>query len=218
MKKTDGSLTIEASLSLTVFLFLFLSFIALGRYTTTQNKVKHSLNESAIVMSAKNNQLVKIQSCINNLAGTNSSGIVDLVSLFDPDFAKQISSSIGVPYTHSSSLPDGNKSAAWSNDDLKTEVTRYFAYYYLDKDLSEVNKMSYSQIKSELEKKGLKDVEITGYNYEDKNGGETKQIIQDGTLSVMIKYKIDVPFSLGKLLGKKAEPEFCDVVVLKLLQ
>ena len=78
--------------------------------------------------------------------------------------------------------------------------------------------MSYSQIKSELEKKGLKDVEITGYNYEDKNGGETKQIIQDGTLSVMIKYKIDVPFSLGKLLGKKAEPEFCDVVVLKLLQ
>ena len=219
MKKTQGSLTIEASLSLTFFMMLFLSFIAIGRYTTTQTRVRHSLNECAIVMSARNNQLVKVSGIVNSLIGIDNSGVVSIVNLFNPDLASEIGTNAGfmsAPYTNSSSVPNGTSTDTWTYSDLQAEVARYFSYNYLDVEYNDVKKLSYSEIQTMLADNGLKDFEVTGYD--EIGHTESNKIINDGKLTVMIKYKIDIPFSLGKVLGKDAEPEFNDVVVLKLMK
>ena len=79
MYKNKGSLTIEASLVLFVFVFAFLFFMSFAKYSAVQNKVKHSLNQTAISMSARNNQLVQLSKILNKAAGLSTEKLAEWV-------------------------------------------------------------------------------------------------------------------------------------------
>lgn len=54
IKEKRGSITIEATLALTFFMFFMLTFLSFGKYYQVQTKVKHALNETALTMSFDN--------------------------------------------------------------------------------------------------------------------------------------------------------------------
>lgn len=76
MKKTRGSLTIEATLALFFFIMVFLMFHSIGRYVTYQSRVKHALSQTAVELSMQNRYNAHRNDNFKNLVGTNPNDII----------------------------------------------------------------------------------------------------------------------------------------------
>ena len=131
MKKERGSLTIEASFSLVFFIIIMLTFMTFARLTTIQNKVKHSLNQAAITLSARNVVLCNIGANMKYILGKNFTDFDTLLKKFDESNIKDpdgkaegdfrtVVASWGAPYS------DGT----WGDDDLRYEVLKSFVAQY----------------------------------------------------------------------------------------
>ena len=247
-KGENGSYTIEAAFTLTIFLFFMMTFLAFGRYTAVQNDVKHSLNQAVITMSEVNLERVRNDKYWSSLMGTNKQEMYDFISLLSEDLGNQFwdANKKNIPYTSTTSVTSHYTRTKWENEDLKLEVIRYFAYYYLaDVDYSPMDK-DYDKICDDLKKCGLEILEISSVTKENgsayfseenqKNnkvtytGPDSTITQQDGNITksntfvdgkkitVNIKYKIKTGFSFHKLFGIVETPEFQDSVTFVLME
>ncbi len=223
MKKNNGSLTIEASFVLLVFVFAFLFFMSFAKYSAMQNKVKHSLNQTAISMSARNNQLVQLSKIMNKATGLSTEKLAEWVNDFGLDETFKISDV--TPYTSSSTDAYKNKTTNWSDTDMKREILRFFAYYCIDLSFKDSDKMSYEEISKMLDKSGLVDVQITGGNKKTVDVNESNntlisqnQFVNGNNLTIIITYKIRTGMSFGSIFGFDKEIEFSDSVSVKLMK
>lgn len=221
--KNKGSLTIEASLVLFVFVFAFLFFMSFAKYSAVQNKVKHSLNQTAISMSARNNQLVQLSKILNKAAGLSTEKLAEWVNDFGLDKTVKISNV--TPYTSYSADAYKNKTANWSDADMKREILRFFAYYCIDLSFKDSDKMSYEDICKRLDKSGIADVNITGgntkkFNVDEQNNTLTigNQFVNGNDLTITITYKIRTGMSFSAIFGFDKELEFTDSVSAKLMK
>ena len=76
-KRESGSITIEATIALTIFMIFFLAIIGIGQYFAVQQAVKHSVNQTALSISADNRR----RQSLGNYKTV--SGITDIVKAFD---------------------------------------------------------------------------------------------------------------------------------------
>ncbi len=214
MDRQKGSLTIEATIGMVMFFIVFIAFSSLGHYTEVQNKVRHSLNQMAVSMSARNFQLSKLHEALESATGVNLSDVSEIIGWFsisDPDDMTGSGKKFDLPYTTESTYPvDKTKYNAWSKGDLKCEAARMFAYYYMDLSFKDSKKLSYSQIKAKIEEKGIKDFEMEGCG----TGGAW---MEDGNLCVQVTYGIDTPISFDTLFGDGKFLKFTNQVTMKLM-
>lgn len=208
MKKDNGSLTLEASIVLFIFLVFFLFFLSFAKYSAVQNKVKHSLNQTAISMSLRNNQLVKIANIINNAAGISQNNIAEWMKYFTNN--NELSIKLGTPYTLKAEDKTGKEDNIWNDNDLKREVIRMFAYYYIDLSFSDSDRLSYEDIQKKLSQAGLMEVEITGGN----NG----MFLDKNELSIVITYKIKTGLSFHSIFGITDDMKFTDSICTVLME
>lgn len=221
MKKEKGSLTIEASLTLVIFLFFFMFFLTFAKYSTVQNKVKHCLNQTAISMSARNNQLVKLSKALDKASGMSTQDISEILNTFGAENAFGIELS---PYTTLIDTISENKETSWSGDEMKKEIIRFFAYYYIGLPFNESGTYTYDEIKNMLGNAGITDIEITGGNKEitklESDGTLTLKnpFVNKNELTIIIKYKIKTGMSFGSFFGIGDDIEFTDSVSAKLMR
>lgn len=212
MKKEKGSLTIEASVALVVFMFFILAFLTIGRYVRVQNRVKHSLNQTAISMSLRNFQYVQVEGMEKALVGTKASDIAQIVGYFSADLASDITTTLKSPYTTTMSSLSGSSSGSWSSEDLKAEVLRVFAYYYIGGDYSQWKSKSFEQVKAELEENGLEDIEIS-------SGQEGQASLVSGKkLNVQITYRVNAGVSFYSFFGRENGPKFTDSITIVMMK
>ena len=217
-KGENGSYTIEAAFTLTIFLFFMMTFLAFGRYTAVQNDVKHSLNQAVITMSEVNLERVRNDKYWSSLMGTNKQEMYDFISLLSEDLGNQFwdANKKDIPYTSTTSVTSHYTRTKWENEDLKLEVIRYFAYYYLaDVDYSPMDK-DYDKICDDLKKCGLEILEISSVTKE--NITKSNTFVAGKKITVNIKYKIKTGFSFHKLFGIVETPEFQDSVTFVLME
>ncbi len=222
MKRENGSLTVEASLVLFVFLFFFLFFMSFAKYSAVQNKVKHSLNQTAISMSARNNQLVMLSKVMDKAVGISTDNIAEWIAAFGQ--SSSVSTKLGVPYTSSTTDIAKDTTAVWNDNDMKREIIRFFAYYYIDLSFKDSENMSYDDVCKKLSQAGLTDVEIKGGNSDitQKNsyGKVTtyNQFIYKNDLTIVITYKIKTGMSFHSIFGLTDDMEFTDSISAKLMK
>ena len=229
MRKNNGSMTIEASIVLFLFIFAFLFFMSFAKYSQVQNKVKHSLNQTVISMSARNNQIVQLSNVIKNAIGIDAStisewnaNINEILKAFDKETHIDISGL--TPYTSSTSYYNGDSASNWDTEHMKREIIRFFAYYYIDLPFKSSDKMTYDEIVKKLYSAGLEDVDITGGNTEtekvDEKGIVTRKnsFVNGNTLSITIKYKIRTGFSFGSIFGFDDDIEFSDSISVNIMK
>ena len=212
MKNEKGSLTIEASVALVVFMFFILAFLTIGRYTRIQNQVKHSLDQAAITMSMRNYQLTQIDKAKKSLLGTNSAGLSQIIGFFDPNLAKSFSEDNGTPYTQSIESMDKTKSNAWSSTGLKTEIMRLFAYYYVGGNYSDWENASYEQVTEKLKKSGMVIEKVSDGSKDDA------EFVSGNKLTVEISYRINAGVSFYSFFGKNNSPRFTDSITVVLMR
>lgn len=233
MKKDKGSLTIEASLVLFIFVLALLFFMSFAKYSAVQNKVKHSLNQTAISMSLRNYQLSHFWKITKSTFGIDQdvlAYIAEIIDAFSSDYNKSkdtLVKTLGYPYTDTYTDINHNVSPQWSEENMKLEVMRFFAHYYLDDDkfsFKNTDGMSYDEIKERLDQAGLADVEIIGGIEKtvelDKKGDltMTNHFVKGKELTIKIKYKIRTGMSFGSIFGFDSEPEFEDSISAKLFK
>ena len=212
MKNNRGSITIEASIALVVFMMFILAFLTIGKYSEIQNRVKHSLNQTAITLSLVNNQYSQFAKTQKSLSGITANELAEIVGYFDEKAGNAIASSLHSPYTGSiSDITGKSKSNSWTEADLQTEILRYFAYYYIGGDISKYKAMSKSEIESLLGKNGLKDIKIS-------SGDPNGKIISSKILYIEFKYSPDAGISAYSFFGRDKGPEFTDSVKLVLMK
>lgn len=240
MKKENGSLTIEASISLVFFVLVMFTFMAIARFTTMQNRVKHSLNQTAITFSARNQYLNNFGSCVEQLTGATVAEYKDFLDLFSEKLGSGTLES-KVPYTNEH----------MSNDTLKYEVEKIFVaeFFGLDYEDAENSSLITSALKNDnitytvpsldgksdsekeaiflevLEKEGIKELSFEGGYDGGKFIGEPSDedkaayhLGGNKQLYVKLTYKLDVPFSFAEALGSAAEPEFSDSIKMTILE
>ena len=160
MKKEKGSITIEASLALTFFMFFILTFISLGVQFKIQSAVKHAVNQSAQTLSISN----KWQEVIAGMSVpelVNSVG--ELITEIDPDLGAQ-----WVEFTS-----DMQSFENYSEAELQKELKKYIVYY-----LTGVETDDESTMNSELNKLQILEMDLDG----------TK--IDGGNIEIKVKYKV----------------------------
>ncbi len=217
MDKQKGSLTIEATFAMMFFFIIFLAFTTVAEYTETQNLVRHSLDQMALSMSAKNYQYSQVHAIVESGTGIKASDISEVVGWFnftDVDDMYGLGKTFRLPYSDESKAVDKTKYTVWSDAQMLRDAARMFAYYYCDLSFSASNSMSYDDIVNHIQDNtNLKDVKFTGCG-----GSKSDEIMDDGTLNVAITYSIKAGISFDTVMLQKDNPwKFTNQVSMKLM-
>ncbi len=219
MKKTEGSFTIEATLSLFFFIMMMLLFQSIARYVTYQSKIKHSLNQTALEMSVRNYTLSEIGKDIVNLFGTGTS-MQEISELLNKMYLSREAKNIakeGAPYS----------SGQWDNKDIEMEALRYLASEYLNISLDDVSKYDKEKILKEFETNNIKQLKISGgfsgsyLKKTEKSKVNKKMASVTGDvyeLYIIVEYRVNTGLNLLPIFGGAIEPSFKDSVKIPLMQ
>lgn len=233
-----GSFTIEAILTLVIFVFAIMLFLTFGRYFSRQNRVKHALNECALTMSARNYQISSINDVIDTLVGVDGEDVDNIVTDLN-SFLSAIHEIAGVEYhpIETNLAPYSNKNnglypvydpkkkawvtskdLTWTDAAIKDEISRYFAYYYIaDIEFDELKNEGYDEIKKRLVKYGIKDFTIKGAIKKSSDLTDPEvNILSRSDLNIEITYKIDTGMNFLSIFNLN-EPQFTDSVTMPLL-
>lgn len=112
LKSEKGSVTIEASICLTIFVFFIMSFLSFGQIFSVQNKIDHAVNETAKNASVDSFWRKKFN---GTQLQQNLQDIQALIKNFDSNY------STSTKYTTYSQLNDEDK--------LTDEIESQFVYF-----------------------------------------------------------------------------------------
>lgn len=122
MKKEKGSITIEASIVLTLFIFFILTFVGFGDYFRVQNAMKHSINQTAITFYHDS----ELKAMLSDLPGVDIiSGVGDIIG----SIAEKIGSKDAQAVKDSWDSWAGNVTKYDNNVFLYNSVKKMITYY-----------------------------------------------------------------------------------------
>lgn len=203
MKKNDGSMTIEASLALFFIFVFFLAFLTIARYARIQNRVKHSLQQTVMEMSSRNQMMSSTGAALKKIIGINAGDVSKLMDRFGAKITGGIEK-FTLPYSE------------WKDETVfEDEVTRFFAAHMLDSNFDDMSKKSISWIKDELKKQGIEDLAVEGGAAEGKYLSKSSN--GHGVINIKITYKINTGVSFQSFFGISTMPEFTESIKFPLL-
>ena len=216
--KEKGSLTIEATIALVVFMILFIIFLTFGSYVRLQNEVKHSLDQTALTMSMSNSLKARYRH-LEELTGIKGTDIAGIVRHFDQNAAQNVNRFFGEPYTTGRIAGSTGQSktsvSGISNDDIKKDIKKYFVYYlYPEMSMDDIEKADQDEL---IRKKGIENFEISAKEKTDKLTGAVTNDFIDGTkLTINLKYDIGMNKSLLRFFSINEGPEFNESITITL--
>lgn len=220
MKKEKGSLTVEASVALFVFLFFFLLLISLEQYSRIQNQVKHSLNQTVQTMSLINSKNVKQEEMRKSVFAIDGAKLAGYIACFDQEKAQEFNSFCNLPYTAAVASNTGKSTeqkSAYNNEDMEKEIKKYFVYYMApEKSMKQIES---SDLDALLAEKGVTNLQITPEVTTDSTTNQTKEeYVSGNVLTVNLSYEIKAPFSKFSLFGVNGSPTFSESIKFVLMK
>lgn len=216
--KEKGSLTIEATISLVVFMILFIIFLTFGSYVRLQNEVKHSLDQTALTMSMVNS-LRSRYTIIEDLTGIKGSDIAGIVRHFDQNAAQDVNRFFHEPYTTGriAGVTGQSKTSVSgiNNSDIEDDIKKYFVYYlYPEMTLKEIENANQDEL---IKKKGIENFRISAKKKEDKlTKNVTYDYVDGSKITINLTYDIGINKSLLKFFSISEGPEFTESITFVL--